>query len=254
MCMIFTLVAALLVVLPVAGTPVPRTWPESFSQRFAQTDGSTGLLTYDWPTRTQRIDHFNNTASRLNQVRCAAPATIRSANAFGKVLLRVWHNPRRVLRSLLFSSTQMAALDCSEFFTAEQEMFAYFPSSNTCCVESCAGGVCREAPVGLPKPNWVSMCDYQKPVVLNATSYKGTYLWFQCPVCLNVFVDPVTLQTQLFLSDNLKYGVIFEERSLSVGHVNRTLLQLPAACQARVPCKGATGPLECNRTATRFEF
>jgi len=104
----------------------PPPFPNTFSERFSMTEGSTGVLYYDYPNRVQRLDHYNNTASRLNQC-------------------YFW-----------FNSTD----PCIEYFISNGDQVVYFPTTNSCCVESCASG-CREGSVPLPKPNWLEECTFQ---------------------------------------------------------------------------------------------
>jgi len=109
-------------------------------------------------------------------------------------------------------------------------------------VESCASG-CREVSVPLPKPNWLEECTFQREVSINGT----LTLWYQCPVCLNAFLDPTTLDTLFFLSDDLKYGVKFDSASRHVGPLPADIFELPAVCVDRKPCTGAVPPLNCSR-------
>lgn len=190
--------------------PTPPSVPNEYSQHFWLSDGSDGVLHYDWMHRRQRISHTNNTASRRNQC-------------------YFWFNETG---------------PCVEYFTEANEQYVYFPDKDTCCLESCAdkcppwkkegdGSCCREASVGLPRPDSAAQCTYNSTV-----SWEGQKVyWFSCPACLNYYFD-IQLNARLFWTDNHLYAVRFDVPSLRPAPQPASLFTLPKACTPSVKCKG----------------
>ena len=138
--------------------PEAPVMPLQYTQPFSMGDGSVGVIYYDYTRRTQRVDHWNNSAVRGNQ--CF-----------------FWYN---------------SSEPCIGYMTPRAEQYAYFPSSGTCCLQSCAdvcppsmagsdGSCCREAAVMLPKPAAAGECVFRRRVRLRGVEA----LWYRCPVCLN---------------------------------------------------------------------
>lgn len=194
--------------------PFPPPQPSQYTQRFSMTDGSTGVIYYDFPNRRQRIDHVNNTASHANQ--CFE-----------------W-----------FNRTD----DCVEYFVSD-EQYVYFPSDGSCCLESCAdvcpqkmrasdGSCCREAALGVPKPDSIVEC---RP---NGTSelHGEVVDLFLCPACLDYYFSATPPQTALRFADRgHHYAVDFDPSSLRRGAPVDSLLELPASCSPHVKCRGPLG-------------
>jgi hypothetical protein len=64
MCSIIFLVASTALAQAAPALPI---LPLAFTQRFNMSDGSSGQVFYDYSRKQQRIDHADNTRSRLNQ-------------------------------------------------------------------------------------------------------------------------------------------------------------------------------------------
>ena len=188
-------------------------------------DGSLGKIYYDYPNYTQRVDHWNNTASRHNQ--CFF--------WFGR------SDP------------------CVGYFVpvGMGEQYVYFPQTDECCLESCEdvcdpsimnvsdGTCCREAGVYLPKPTAASECRYVSRVVLDGMDA----FHFKCPVCLNYYFDAATMAPLRFSSDDENYVVNFAPDSvkpLESAASFASLLELPAACTPDIKCKGFLGATNLN--------
>lgn len=202
------------ILLSIVPPPVPPPVPLQYSQRFTMSDGSAGMLHYDYPGRQQRLDHFNN-SSPVRQNQCY-----------------FWFNRTG---------------PCTEFFTSDAEQYVYFPADDTCCLESCQevcpaswnasdGSCCREPALYLPRPSSVSACKYNSSLVWRSMPV----LWYQCPACLNYYFRQSDLQPVAFFDDDHNYAVFFDVPSQVVGPPPRQLFTLPASCSQKTKCRGFT--------------
>jgi len=210
---------------PARSVPTPPSVPLEYAQRFSMSDGSTGLLNYDWPHRRQRVAHSNSTASRKSQ--CF-----------------FWYNTTE---------------PCIEYFTSNSEQYVYFPNEGSCCLESCAdrcpswmnvsdGSCCREAAVGLPRPDSAAQCEYNSTV-----TWEGMLVyWFHCPACLNYYFDE-KMRPRLFWANDHQYEVRFDIDSLRPGPQPADVFALPESCSPAVKCKGfnASPKIVCDSSPGR---
>ena len=180
----------------------PPTLPLSFTQNFSMSDGSLGVVHYDWGTRQQRVAHFANTATRQNQC-------------------YFWYN---------------TTTSCTEYFTPNGDMFVHFPVDGSCCLESCAGGGCREAATPLPRPDFAAACAF-RCVVENATHAVGRRVkWYSCPATFNYYVDAVTEVPVLFATADKAYVVIYDVASFEATPQPQQLFALPSSCSSDIKC------------------
>lgn len=177
-------------------------FPDAFYIRFAMTDGSQGDISYDWPHLRQRVRHWNNSRSRLDQ--CF-----------------FWYNTTD---------------NCTEYFNSDGEMYVDIPAQDLCCVESCAHG-CREHTTYTPRPDFVSACNYTGRFL--TPGYAGHQYEcdrYQCPSTFEYDVEVGTGLLIKFGTADKKYVVLFDPASFKPGPQPPDDMRMPARCSPRKIC------------------
>ena len=177
-----------------SGKP-PPTLPLAFSQRFTMSDGSTGGVFYDYARRQQRIEHMQNTKSRLNQC-------------------YFWYNTTE---------------PCTEYFTPDGEMWVDIPSEDFCCLESCASSACRENITYTPRPDFANTCDYNGMTRVDNISCD----FWSCPGTFSYYVDSISSVPVKFATADQKFVLHYDVSSFNASAQLGELFVLPRRCKQR---------------------
>jgi hypothetical protein len=158
---------------------------------------SEGTVYYDWPSKQQRIDHTANSSQCHH-----------------------WYGTYE---------------PCTEHFTAAGEVYIFFPSNRTCCLESCTKG-CRESTTYLPRPDYVNFttfAGYETVDGWNCSRWNSSMLsWFTVEAEV-----PVLFSNGPEFGGPKVYALHYNVASFRKVTSDPSVFALPPECKAESKCE-----------------